>query len=295
MFQLVNFSSLQGVPMKINKNIISDSKLINLIFAVVCLLILVFGIWSPKAFSSRSVSNQQKQPLTDGEYKTMIETLDPNNVPIRNMTRAVRIISIEKIEGGSLRLTLQNGYDKWINGIEISMVNVGIHEELGSTREHNIPPGGTYELDLGIQEHTDTDGIEIAAVIFEDGTADGNLEFVKPVQEQRLGERVQYKRALALIQKHLAEPDADTVEGLNRLESKLQSLPVDEESGKSSDYMYGLKQARNLLVVSMQFIREQKNRPVRSLPNNQNDQPGFSIRTELNNLFDDFRKLVPEF
>jgi hypothetical protein len=281
--------------MKINKNIISDSKLINLIFAVVCLLILAFGIWAPKAFSSRSVSNQQKQPLSQREYDAMIKTLDPNNVPIRNMTRAVRIISIEKIEGGSLRLTLQNGYDKWINGIEISMVNVGIHEELGSTREHNIPPGGTYELNLGIQEHTDTDGIEIAAVIFEDGTADGNLEFVKPVQEQRLGARVQYKRALALIQKHLAEPDADTVEGLNRLESQLQSLPVDEESGKRGDYIYGLKQARNLLVVRMQFIREHRGQSAQSLLNLQNNPQSFSIRTELNILFDEFRKLVPEF
>ena len=281
--------------MKINKNIISDSRLSNLIFAVVCLLILTFGIWSPKAFSSRGVSNQQKQPLTDREYKTMIETLDPNNVPIRNMTRAIRVISIEKIEGGSLRLTLQNGYDKWINGIEISMVNVGIHEELGSTREHNIPPGGTYELVLGIQEHTDTDGIEIAAVIFEDGTADGNLEFVKPVQEQRLGERVQYKRALALIQKHLAEPDANTVEGLDRLESQLQSLPVDEESGKRGDYIYGLKQARNLLVVRMQFIREHRGQSVQSLLNYKNNPQSFSIRTELNNVFNEFRKIVPEF
>ena len=281
--------------MKINKNIITGSKLINLIFAVICLLVLAFGIWSPKVFSSRSASNQQKQPLTDGEYKTMIETLDPKNVPIRNMTRAVRIISIEKIEGGSLRLTLQNGYDKWINGIEISMVNVGIHQELGSTREHNIPPGGTYELDLGIQEHTDTDGIEIAAVIFEDGTADGNLEFVKPVQEQRLGERVQCKRALALIQKHLAEPDADTVEGLDRLESQLQSLPVSEESGKSGDYIYGLKQARNLLVVRMQSIREHRGQSVQSLLNYKNNPQSFSIRTELNILFDEFRKLVPEF
>ena len=281
--------------MKINKSIITDSKLINLIFAAICLLILAFGIWSPKAFSSRSVTNQQKQPLTPREYDAMIETLDLNNLPIRNMTRAIRVISIEKIEGGMLRLTLRNGYDKWINGIEISMVNVGIHEELGSTREHNIPPGGTYTTALPIQPHTDTDGIEIAAVIFEDGTADGNLEFVKPVQEQRSGERAQYKRALALIQKHLAEPDADTVEGLDRLESQLQSLPVHEESGKRSDYEIGLEQARNLLVVRMQFIREQQNRPVQSLPDNQNNQQSFSIRTELNNTFNEFRKIVPEF
>ena len=280
--------------MKINK-IITNSKLINLIFAAICLIILAFGIWSPKVFSSRSVSNQQKQPLTQREYKTMIETLDPNNVPIRNMTRAIRIISIEKIEGGSLRLTLQNGYDKWINGIEISMVNVGIHEELGSIREHNIPPGGTYELVLGIQEHTDTDGIEIAAVIFEDGTADGNLEFVKPVQEQRLGARVQYKRALALIQKHLAEPDADTAEGLDRLESQLQSLSVREESGKKIDYEIGLEQARNLLVVRMQSIREHRGQSVQSLLNYKNNPQSFSIHTELNNIFNEFRKLVPEF
>lgn len=283
--------------MKINKDLIASSKVINLIFIATCLLFLMIVIWSPRASSNKRMngSQQQKQPLTKAEYEAMIEKLEPNEIPVRNMTSALKVISIEKIDGGMLRLTLKNGYRKGINGVEFSMVNVGIHKELGFSHENIIPPGGTCVIELPIQEHTDTDGIEIAAVIFEDGTADGNLEFVKPVEEQRLGERTQFKRALALIQKQLTEPNAETIEGLNSLESHLQSLPVHEGDGKRKDYEIGLEQAKKLLVVTIQMIRERQNQSAQSLPNNQNNQPNISIRAELTILINEYKKIVPEF
>lgn len=283
--------------MKINKNLIASSKVINLIFIATCLLVLANVIWSPKAFSNRGInsSQQQKQPLTKAEYEAMVEKLDPNGLPVRNMTRALKLISIEKIDGGMLRLTLRNEYRKGIDGVEISMANVGIHKEFGFSKENIIPPQGTCVIELPIQEHTDTDGIEIAAVIFEDGTADGNLEYVKPVEEQRLGERTQFKRALALIQKQLTEPNAETIEGLNRLESQLQSLPVHEGDGKRGDYEIGLEQAKKLMVVTIQIIRDRQSQSAQSLPNTQNRQPNISIRAELSNIINEYKKIVPEF
>lgn len=283
--------------MKISKNLIERSKIVNLIFALTCLLLLAIAFWSPRASSNRktNVSQQQKKPLTKAEYKTMIEKLDPNEIPVRNMTQALKVISIEKADGGMLRLTLQNGYRKGINGVEISMVNVGVHDELSFGKENIIPPGGTYVTELPIQEHTDTDGIEIAAVMFEDGTADGNLEYVRSVEEQRLAKRAQFKRAFALIQKQLAEADAETLEGLNRLEFQLQSLPEREESGKRGDYEIGLKEAKNLMIVTIQSIRERQSQSAQSLPSNHNNQQKISIRAELTNIINEYKKIIPEF
>jgi hypothetical protein len=175
------------------------------------------------------------------------------------------------------------------------MANVEIRKEFGFSKVNIVPPGGICVTDLPIQEHTDTDGIEIAAVIFEDGTADGNLGYVKPVEEQRLGERTQFKRALALIQRQLAEPNIETIEGLNSLESQLQSLPEHEESGKRGDYEYGLKQAKNLMVVSIQLIRDRQRQSAQELLNNQSNRPTISIQTELTNIISEYKKIIPEF
>lgn len=74
----------------------------------------------------------------------MAERLQPDKVPVWNMTRLVRLIKLDKIENRDLALTLQNGYDKKINGFLVSVGEVGIYDEYMYNPDQMIPPGGTW-------------------------------------------------------------------------------------------------------------------------------------------------------
>ena len=218
------------------------------------------GAWSSVGQSGKKITRQGSLPRhspDQDEIDAMAERLQPDKVPVWNMTRLVRLIKLDKIENRDLALTLQNGYDKKINGFLVSVGNVGIHTEYMYNPDQMIPPGGTWVDQVPIEPFTDTKGITLTAVFFDDGTSDGDEAAIKGTEEDRAGQKALIRRALALIRQTLGAPDVDSVAALDQLLSELRSLSIERVSGRPN-FSMGQQSAKDRMISIIETLRERQ-------------------------------------
>jgi hypothetical protein len=224
------------------------------------------------------------------EIDALAERLQPDKVPVWNMTSFVRLIKIEKVENRDLRLTLQNAYDKKINGFQVSVGNVGIHTEFMYNEDQMIPPGGIWVQQVPIEPYTDTKGITFMSVHFADGTGDGDEAAIKIVEEERAGQITQIRRALALIRRTLRAPNADSVAALDELLSQIRSLPSQGKNGRD-DFWAGLESGKKRMIAIIDELRQKQDHSTYQAQGFQ-IQPATSIRTELMKVVDQHQTVV---
>lgn len=265
--------------MKENMHALSGLRIVGLI-VLVCLALLGVNALSSgtRTHKSQNVSNPQIKSFE--EIAEMAKGLEPEKVPVWNTTQSFRLIKLEKVEDRDLKLTLQNGYDKTINGFQLSIGNVGIHTELMFNKDQMIPPGGIRVAQFAIQDHTDTKGITLMSVHFDDGTSEGDPVAVKQIEEERAGQKTQMKRALALIRRTLNSPNADSVEALDELISQIRSLPSEGKSGRP-DFWGGLESGRQRMVVIIEELRQKHDPSTYRAQSGQHLQPNTSIKIAL--------------
>ena len=242
------------------RNLISRSRVVTVI-VFMCLSLLAVSAWSSAARSHKGliVSNRQKDYQAQKDIqaqKNLEERLQPEKVPIWYATRLFRLIKIEKVETIFLRLTLQNLYKKKINGVQLAVGNVGIYSELMYNEDEMIPPGEIWVELVPIEPDTDTKGITLMAVHFEDGTADGDEGAIKIMEDGRAGEKTQIRRALALIRQALRSPNADSIATLDELLSQIRSLPSD---GKKDEFWAGLESGKQRMIAIIDDLRQKQN------------------------------------
>lgn len=275
-----------------NKYFLSGSRIVSLL-VFVCLALLGVGAWSSGAWSHRSLnaSNRQTKSMGSEEIEAMAERLQPDKVPVWNMTQSVRLIKLEKVDNRDLKLTLQNGYNKTINGFQVSVGDVGIHTELMYNKDQMIPPGGLWIKQVAIQEYTDTKGIVLMSVHFDDGTSDGDYVAVKQVEEERAGQKTQIKRALALIRRTLRSPEADSVAALDELLSQVRSLPSQGKNGRD-DFWAGLESGKKRMIWILEELRQRHGPSSSQAQSGQHIQSDTSIRTALTGIAERQERVV---
>lgn len=241
------------------KHLMSGSRIVSLV-AFICLTLLAASAWSSVGQSRKKVTTEDipKHSPDQDEIDAMAERLQPDKVPVWNMTKLVRLVKLEKIENRDLALTLQNGYDKKINGFLVSVGNVGIHTEYMYNPDQMIPPNGTWVDQVPIEPFTDTKGISLVAVFFDDGTSDGDEGAIKQTSEDRAGQKALIRRALALIRQTLSAPGADSVAALDELLSQLRSLPIERVDGQPN-FSAGQKSAKNRMTYIIETLRDRQN------------------------------------
>jgi hypothetical protein len=227
-------------------------RLATITFAVICLGVLS-GILAWSGLARRQ------------------QAVEPTVV---SKTSAVSILGVEKTTVGTssiLAVKLQNTSDKDIKaytiGTETSWMtrNYLLREESfasGTTVIHLIPLSG--EDSQSLQTFGDsTTRIFITAVIFTDGTGDGEARFVRMLLDERAGTRDQANRILAYL-RALSSPGSDRGRALSDFEAKVRSLPDKRnESPSSADYDIGLANAKRELLKGTEDMKEkiQSNRP----------------------------------
>lgn len=257
------------------------------------LTLLAVRAWSPgdRAYRAQTGSDRQSHSQTVEEIDAMAVRLEPDKIQVRNETSLVRLIRIDKVENRDLVLTLQNGYDKSINGFQVSVGNVGIHTEYMYNPDQMIPPGGNWILQVPIEPYTDTKGITFMSVHFEDGTGDGNEAAIKMIEEERAGQKTQIRRALALIRRTLSAPNADSVASLNELLSQLRSLPSERVSGRP-DFSGGLDSGKKRMIGIIEALRERHDQSTFRAQGFQRPQSVNSISTELMTVVEKHERVV---
>jgi hypothetical protein len=241
--------------MRKNRHLVSGSRVVGLIIFI-SLTLFGASVWSSVTRSHQRQAAANRQTFKE-EFDSLAERLQPDKVPVWNMTRLVRLIKIDKVENGDLTLTLENGYYKKITGFQVSVGNVGIHTEYMYNPDQMIPPGGTWVLRVPIEPYTDTKGITFMSVHFEDGTGDGDEAAIKLVEEERAGQIAQIRRALALIRRTLRAPNADSVAALDELLSQIRSLPSQGENGRDN-FWAGLESGKQRMIAIIDELRQKQ-------------------------------------
>ncbi len=275
--------------MRNKKHFVSGSRIVSLI-GFVCLTLLAVSAWSSVTRSHGRQTDAKGQKFKE-EIDSLGQRLQPDKVPVWNMTSFVRLIKIEKVENRDLTLTLQNAYDKKINGFQVSVGNVGIHTEFMYNEDQMIPPGGIWVLQVPIEPDTDTKGVTFMSVHFEDGTGDGDEAAIKLVEEERAGQITQIKRALALIRRTLSAPNADSVDALDELLSQIRSLPNQGKNGRDN-FWAGLESGKQRMIAIIEEIRQKQDQSTYRAQGFQHPQTVPSIRTELAGLVERQERVV---
>lgn len=274
--------------MRKNNHLVSGSRLVSLIVFISLALLGVSVFSSATRFHKRQTAPNRQTFIE--EIDALAERLQPDKVPVWNMTSFVRLIKIEKIENRDLRLTLQNAYDKKINGFQVSVGNVGIHTEFMYNEDQMIPPGGIWVQQVPIEPNTDTKGITFMSVHFADGTGDGDEAAIKLVEEERAGQMTQIRRALALIRRTLRAPNADSIAALDELLSQIRSLPSERINGRA-DFSGGLASGKQRMTAIIDELRQKQDHSTYQAQGFQ-IQPDTSIRTELMKVVDQHQRVV---
>lgn len=196
-----------------------------------------------------------------------------NEPRVLNQTRAFQLIS-QKRDDKHFLLTLKNGYSKNINGYTVTQgldtstsARVSIEEDF-IFGDKLIAPGETYVVRIPISEHAPASGsvyqqeqdINVAAVIFDDGTGDGDSNVIKRTKERRRGERIQLEHILPLFQAVLDSQDADLPAAVDNLESRIASLPKIAENELSPSVKSGLQGVKEMLLQAAQTLKRNSQR-----------------------------------
>lgn len=164
------------------------------------------------------------------------------NMPaIVNGTKSIEVVAIEPETSTlpSYKLTLHNLSEKNISALKISYLEgvktVAGGMPQGSEGEPLISAGGFYELSAPIvprAEHASggfaplvpaAPGISIAAVIFEDGTYEGEAASAAMYRAFVCGRKIELQRIVPLLESALAETDSPNAP--DKLRARLAALP----------------------------------------------------------------------
>jgi hypothetical protein len=161
---------------------------------------------------------------------------------IINLTSAIEVSSIKvTVIPMRFQLVLRNNSDKPVRGLELNTYKgVNWHSLAwpeGTVDRFLIPPGETHKFDIPSDagyklvapdeyEPSQTDRVEIATVVFADGSYEGKPHLARLIAARSIGARVQLDRVLPLIATALDSSGVDIAELVATLNQAVSSLEV---------------------------------------------------------------------
>lgn len=172
-------------------------------------------------------------------------------IQIENKTQSIEVVRAETNET-SVHISLRNNSNKSVDGLQTRIGNVAIQTEfLGAGV--TFPAGSVHEATFPIQADMDKRPVTLLCVTFEDGSSEGDPKYIRQIENKRLGERIQTKRALLLIDQALSrsEVNAETLESLKR---DISVLPVRLSGNANNDIALGLQDRKSFLISQIEGL-----------------------------------------
>jgi len=187
-----------------------------------------------------------------------------NPVRIENKTGSLTVVGIDKdsnnIHGQDyIRVKLRNDSDKVITSYLIATSKTtGMQKDYTFSESEGtkgILPAATEEWQYPPTPNMLKDGLVILAVLFADGTGDGDPQKIKAMQDQLYGCKLQISRILSVLDSILESPIADSQAGIDEMESRTLSLSTESEDGNES-IKIGLHNQKENTLYEIKEIRE---------------------------------------
>lgn len=187
-----------------------------------------------------------------------------------NKTGALALVGQEPIDGRT-RLQFKNISAKDVNGFVLRLENSGEIELDTSPGDRVIGPGQVEDMEIPGPLPT----ITILAVMYADGSLEGDEITVAQLRVRRSAFKAELKRILGLVLAEAQSPDADIPGAFDRLESAMWKLPptvaeehTDQanEERRAKDHVASLldmmrrRLERNAHLKQRELIRQLKER-----------------------------------
>ena len=187
-----------------------------------------------------------------------------------NDTGALALVAQEVIDGGT-RLHFKNISTKDLNGFVLGLPNLRQIEVDTTTGDRVIVPGEVQDIEIPGPSPT----ITILAVMYADGSLEGDEITVAELRDRRSALKAELKRMLGLVVAEAQSRDADIPGAFDRLESAMSKLPstvadghtpqANAQRGAKDDVASLLevmrhRQERNAHLNQRELIRELKER-----------------------------------
>jgi hypothetical protein len=193
--------------------------------------------------------------------ETHVHYPQSNDLEVSNRTRAFQVISAIR-SGEDVRVSFKNGYNKTINAFTLSGgSNSGVQVDFTNS-DTAIAPGATYNyrtaaasLEPSVSAVKPLN-LTVLAVVFEDGTSDGEANAIADVKNRRSGEKVALARIIPLLDQTLAASDADLPAALDRLKAQISSLFPDSEQGQSPEIAGGILHGKGDVLGDIERLKQ---------------------------------------
>ena len=191
-------------------------------------------------------------------------------VQLVNNTGALALVGQEVIDGRT-RLKFKNISAKDLNGFVLGLPNLRQMEIDTTTGDRVIAPGEVQDIEVTGPLPT----IRILAVMYADGSLEGDQITVAQLRERRSALKAELKRILGLVVAEAQSRDADMPGAFDRLESAMSKLPspvaddhtpqANEQRGAKEDVANLLelmrhRQERNAHLNQRELVRQLKER-----------------------------------
>lgn len=226
------------------KSLRSATTIINkglLIVVVACAALIGMSMVSSR--SSQSSSSNR-----------IVSEFIPNAV---SLVPTLKIVSVLGSKQAGYQIILKNEHSKGIKAFQIGIESSRITKDF-IYEATVISPGNTWMEYCPYQPSLEKNNFVILAVVFEDGTASGTPESVKAIKDIRQGERMQMLRFRPLVEDALQSADSELSIALDKLESQIGFLSVDEEESLANYVAFGLNREKQRLLRSIGDIKNAK-------------------------------------
>jgi hypothetical protein len=235
------------------------------------LIVLVFVSLTLLSYRSISSSQLDRQHRAEGEVSQQQPEIDLSTLKINNRTRVLDSIQVEKADNESVRVKFQNISRKRITAVQLSFGNVTVGDEFIYDETRYIAPGQFYNKTFPPQPNI-AKGVAILAVLFDDGTGDGDPTYIKQVVDSRLARKIQYDIFLAKLKELENVPDQEITTALDGLNNEIYKSS-NKDGNQSMAVSSGTKAAQRMISKEITLLKniQQKGRPIRPMLKEERD------------------------
>lgn len=218
------------------------------------------------------------------------EPVDDTFVPqVESKTEALELLSAAR-RGYFIRIRLKNVSGKNIYSFRMSYHKSGsavLSCFIMADDKTALSPGEVYKYDYPFIPNSSLarEPLIFEAVLFGDGTGDGDAKKVKSLQDLFLASRKELEHVLAVVQAAAESPEVESPDSLQKLESKLSETP---------NYTYGVA-LEGLSGLTLPAWKETAMRRIRDLETKRMEGARMNVREELVKVKDGFVKTLSKY
>jgi hypothetical protein len=255
----------------------------NIIKLVLPGAVLAFSLPAEAQQSTTPLNNQTSPPAG-------IEPITASFVPVvESKCQALEVVSVTRRDP-FVRIRLKNVSDKNIYAFRMRYHKGGAAILLSyvmSDTKAMLAPGEVYRYDWSFSPNSSLarESLIFEAVIFQDGTGDGEADKAKSLQDLFLTNMKELEHEIALLQAALDSSDAETLEGLRDLQTKVSETP---ES-------MSVAMLNGLVGITLPSWKGTTMGMIREIERKKRDESNISIREELLKLKESYTKSLAKY